>query len=443
MNSKITAIVLTDKESELSAQTVESLGTYADDCIDRAIVTEFVGQDDDYRFAGFSKLINQTVKDYEIDTDFLIITAGMLTTPESIKRMLLARDSRKSTGLLTGVFNNATRQYQNLNNEIRDYSSATEYSKDLHEESSLRRMTSVDENVILVIKDVYDKLGGFHEQFVSPEFMLVDYFQSLAMEGYNIYSVQDSIFWNSAPERIINRARYDSPVDDFSILKKRWNMGYFNSQGNFTIINEIDHDKNAPIKVLEIGCSKGDTLMEISEDYPNSEVYGAEISDVAVSLARNFCNAILNNIEEENLPYDEKFFDYIIFGDVLEHLHNPAKTLQYVKRFLKPDGRLIISVPNVQHISIIKNLINGLFTYTPVGLLDSTHIHLFTYIELQRMLAECGYSAGRIVKYTLIGISEEENKLIDELMKLSNASERFMFEAFQYVVKAGIESTNE
>ena len=438
MNSKITAIVLTDKESELSTQTVDSLGTYADDCIDRAIVTEFVAQNDDYKFAGFSKLINQTVKDYKIDTDFLIITAGMLITPESIRRMLLARDSRESTGLLTGVFNNATRQYQNLNNEINDYSSATEYSKDFHEESSLRRMTSIDENVILVIKDVYDKLGGFYEQFVSMEFMLVDYFQTLATEGYNIYSVQDSVFWNSAPERIINRARYDMPVNDFSILKKRWNMGYFNSQGNFMIINEIDHDKNAPIKVLEIGCSKGDTLMEISEEYPNSEVYGAEISDVAVSLARNFCNAILNNIEEENLPYNEKFFDYIIFGDVLEHLHNPAKTLQYVKRFLKSDGRLIISVPNVQHISIIKGLINGLFTYTPVGLLDSTHIHLFTYIELQRMLAECGYNAGPIVKYTLIEISEEENKLIDELMKMSKDSGRFMFEAYQYVVKAGI-----
>ena len=55
-------------------------------------------------------------------------------------------------------------------------------------------------------------------------------------------------------------------------------------------------------------------------------------------------------------------FDYIIFGDVLEHLHDPMAALAYCKDFLKEEGRIIANIPNVMHISVIEELLKGNFT---------------------------------------------------------------------------------
>ena len=87
--------------------------------------------------------------------------------------------------------------------------------------------------------------------------------------------------------------------------------------------------------------------------------------------------------------YKEKF-DYIICGDVLEHLRFPQDTLKILKTYLKENGSIIASIPNIAHMSIKANLLVNDFTYTPLGLLDETHIHLFTYKSIAEMLSNLG-----------------------------------------------------
>gem|GEM_PF-5676661 len=43
----------------------------------------------------------------------------------------------------------------------------------------------------------------------------------------------------------------------------------------------------------------------------------------------------------------EKIFDVIVFADVLEHLKKPEEVLIKMKRFLKDDGFMVISLPNI------------------------------------------------------------------------------------------------
>ena len=84
-------------------------------------------------------------------------------------------------------------------------------------------------------------------------------------------------------------------------------------------------------------------------------------------------------------------FDYILYADVLEHLRDPQVVLAKMKRFLKPDGVVLLSVPNVANGDIIANLLCDQFTYTPLGLLDNTHIHLFARKSLHDMIRTAGY----------------------------------------------------
>jgi SAM-dependent methyltransferase len=50
-----------------------------------------------------------------------------------------------------------------------------------------------------------------------------------------------------------------------------------------------------------------------------------------------------------HLPFDDSIFDCIFFGDIIEHLFDPESLLKEVKRVLKPNGRLIISCPNMAY----------------------------------------------------------------------------------------------
>ncbi len=50
---------------------------------------------------------------------------------------------------------------------------------------------------------------------------------------------------------------------------------------------------------------------------------------------------------EKKLPFKDGIFDAIFWGDNAEHLFSPQKTLSEIKRVLKPEGRVIISCPNM------------------------------------------------------------------------------------------------
>jgi SAM-dependent methyltransferase len=45
------------------------------------------------------------------------------------------------------------------------------------------------------------------------------------------------------------------------------------------------------------------------------------------------------------LPFDDKSFDTVLLTDVLEHLPEPASTLNEIARVLRPDGKLLLGVP--------------------------------------------------------------------------------------------------
>ena len=83
-------------------------------------------------------------------------------------------------------------------------------------------------------------------------------------------------------------------------------------------------------------------------------------------------------------------YDVIICADILEHLRNPRQLLDQLNRFLKSDGRVILSVPNVAHISLVSDLVEGAFEYRSEGLLDNTHVRFFTRRSLKNLLHQSG-----------------------------------------------------
>ena len=80
-------------------------------------------------------------------------------------------------------------------------------------------------------------------------------------------------------------------------------------------------------------------------------------------------------------------FDRILLLDVLEHMLHPEELLDEVRPLLRQGGQVIVSVPNVANISVRLLLLLGNFDYTERGILDRTHLHLYTR-KTARMLLE-------------------------------------------------------
>lgn len=118
--------------------------------------------------------------------------------------------------------------------------------------------------------------------------------------------------------------------------------------------------------------------------------YDKESFDNAIKYAQT---GVCTDIEKDDWldRFEEQYFDYIIYADILEHLRNPEAVLAKMRRFLKPNGKVLLSVPNVAHGDIIMNLLRDRFNYTSVGLLDNTHIHLFARENIWTMVKNAGY----------------------------------------------------
>lgn len=192
-------------------------------------------------------------------------------------------------------------------------------------------------------------------------------------------------------------------------------------------------------RILDVGCGTGSLLMSLKARQ-GAEVTGIELMPDAAALARQrldrFEELNLDGLDE--LPFEHDYFDAAIFGDVLEHLRDPARLLRAVHRHLRPDGRIVCSVPNVKHWTVLAPLLlDDRFPYADEGLLDRTHVHFFTLRELEAMLAEAGFTpehldAHRIpmppnVRTLLAGVAGSSPDGDEMLARL---------EAYQYLVVA-------
>jgi 2-polyprenyl-3-methyl-5-hydroxy-6-metoxy-1,4-benzoquinol methylase len=155
------------------------------------------------------------------------------------------------------------------------------------------------------------------------------------------------------------------------------NKKYF-SNPRIDLISLIPENENN--KILEIGAGSCDTLIEIKKNKLAKEVVGVELMKLEDSQQENplLDRLIFGNIEEIELGLPESYFDVILCGDVLEHLVDPWTVLKKLHKYLKQNGVIIISVPNIREYHILyKILVLKDFRYDNYGILDRTHLRFF------------------------------------------------------------------
>ncbi len=172
----------------------------------------------------------------------------------------------------------------------------------------------------------------------------------------------------------------------------------------------LDYSPNEPLmtiaalvpqgaRVLDVGCGAG-ALAQLLREVSGCSVVGIEPDTVRASIARDRGIAVHQGYLTVDLLNVLGTFDTLIFADVLEHIADPARILCMATAALHANGRVIVSIPNVAHWSVRCNLLRGIFTYQPLGIMDATHLRWFTRATVLSLFERIGFEAVS-VHYTI------------------------------------------
>ena len=147
-------------------------------------------------------------------------------------------------------------------------------------------------------------------------------------------------------------------------------------------------EQERPERVLEVGTATG--LLTAEMKALGCHVVGIEQDKEMAEVARPYCEKlIVGDMETLDFP-EQQLFDAIILGDILEHVRNPQAMLTKLKAHLRPEGKVLLSLPNVPNIRVRLQSLFGCFGYNRVGMLDESHLRFFTLASSKKLAKESG-----------------------------------------------------
>lgn len=169
---------------------------------------------------------------------------------------------------------------------------------------------------------------------------------------------------------------------------------YSNKSDTYYQHNRDEMLKYIPVKsqkILEVGCGNG-AFGKLVKEKIKCEYWGIEPDSRFTEVAKQNLDFFLNLTFDNEIDLPTNAFDLIVFNDVLEHVLYPEEIIQTCKKFLKNEGCILSSIPNIRHIPYLYRLFYlGEFEYELSGIMDRTHFRFFTFKSVKRMYERCGF----------------------------------------------------
>ncbi|MCM1089535.1 MAG: methyltransferase domain-containing protein [Muribaculum sp.] len=391
---------------------------------------------------GFPAGCNQGIKMADPYNDIFLLNNDTIIAPNSVfwlRMGLYERDSVGGTGSVTNFASNGQTIEEVFETTEAYLNYAAAHNIPMH--NPYEKKLCLTGFAFMIKRTALDNVGLLDERFSPGNYEDDDLSYRLLQVGYQLLLCRNSFIYHFGSLGFAkNRTQYrDLLQTNAAKFKDKWGIDYsYYKHERQDITDYIEDDRSSSLHILEIGCGLGATLGYLQNKYPNAEVYGIELEGQIARIAQKYIPTIRQgNIEAMTLEYPEHFFDYIIFGDVLEHLHDPQKVLAGMHHYLKPSGAILASIPNVLYYTVILGLLQGNFRYEDAGILDGTHLRFFTYKEIVRLFAAAGFTLQSAQqKQVMSDMTAEDKEMFDALLKLPHIVAEDDFLTYQYLVKA-------
>lgn len=134
---------------------------------------------------------------------------------------------------------------------------------------------------------------------------------------------------------------------------------------------------NSNSKLIEVGCSSGMFLYHLKDKV--KELVGIDFDSKSANYTSKKCNCKTYTTEITETPLKEKYFDVICCFQTLEHTENPIEFINTLKRYLKPNGKIVIEVPNTYDVLIHTYKLKNHFKFY----FHKAHLYYFTEKSLK------------------------------------------------------------
>ena len=140
-------------------------------------------------------------------------------------------------------------------------------------------------------------------------------------------------------------------------------------------------------KILDVGCGGGGYLYRLKQW--GWDTYGVEPSETGVRQARSLGLNVAHGMVEDG-RFESDFFDVIRLSNVVEHLPQPKITFREIRRILKPEGIVYLTVPNT------RSLVFWLFGANWYALEAPRHVISYSPVTLKALADATGFEVARI-----------------------------------------------
>lgn len=141
-------------------------------------------------------------------------------------------------------------------------------------------------------------------------------------------------------------------------------------------------------KILDDGCASGAMANEISKIFPKAKITGIDVYDKAIKFGKtNYPHINLMVADAHKLPFKNKTFDLIVCYETIEHVVDPVKVLQEIKRVLKSSGTAIVAMDSG---NTTFRIVWWVWEKTAGKVWQNAHLHPFRHQELEKVIKKAG-----------------------------------------------------
>jgi 2-polyprenyl-3-methyl-5-hydroxy-6-metoxy-1,4-benzoquinol methylase len=194
------------------------------------------------------------------------------------------------------------------------------------------------------------------------------------------------------PSEIDDRDEYGED-DPYDVLDGAGEMTSFHQcrlNGTVRLLEEATQHVRTHPKILDLGCGLGHITAQIQRRFPSAEVSGLDASISAIAAAKKSYEGIDFVVADAyRPPYIPGYFDIVVCNNIWEHVPDPLRLLEAIKRILSPEGVLIISTPSRYRLGNIARVLVG----KPVKLISPHHVTEYTVGQVIEQLRFGGFDA--------------------------------------------------
>jgi ubiquinone/menaquinone biosynthesis C-methylase UbiE len=211
-------------------------------------------------------------------------------------------------------------------------------------------------------------------------------FKSQRVKGYDLYTCQKcGLMMTDIPakqsQKKVNAQVYSDEY--LKLYEERQLLLIKRFASKVKLIDKLSSGGN----ILDVGCSTGLFLQSLDKfSQKEWNKYGIDINKKSIDLANQKKLGKILCSDLHHKYFSDNFFDVVTCFDVLEHDTNVKENLKEIRRILKPNGVLVIQVPNKN--SLMAKLCGDNWDWWSVP----DHVYHFSPYLLKKILIDNGFT---------------------------------------------------